>query len=164
MNLESKTFRSRFSRSLEISRPRIIQVGNKRITSTPLIQDHLNLIENSPLFPFTLQFHGEIQGFIFFTSTHKKIPFSQSELLNYLKRYFYFFGEKIEDQTRFMISMSEARTPDLEKLSRLLKPFHATDKSYFFKQNILINDTSSLDFSLQALFAIAPRNKEYLDV
>lgn len=164
MNLESNQFRNRFIRSLEVSRPQLITTRSYQVSSTPLILDSQKLVINSPLFPFSIRLHGELQGYCFFSSTQKKIPFSQFELSQILKKYFFQFGEKIESQTQLLLGMTEAKTPKHERLSHLLAPYDSNREAFLLKQVLNIQKTNNDTLEVLVFMAISPNQQPFLEV
>ena len=164
MNLEKKDFRNRFVRSLEMARPQLITTRAYQLSSTPLILDTQKQIINSPLFPFAIRLHGELQGYVFFSATQKKIPFNQFELNQILKKYFYQFGEKVESQTQFLLGMSETKTPKYERLSHLLAPYEVNRDSFLLKQSITIHKSNKESLEVLVFMAISPNQQVTLEV
>jgi hypothetical protein len=164
MNLENNDFRNRFIRSLEIARPQLITTRSYQISSTALILDTKRQVVSSPLFPFAIRLHGELQGYCFFSSTQKKIPFSQFELSQILKKYFYQFGEKIESQTQLLLGMTESKTPKYERLRHLLAPYEANREAFLLKQTLNVQKTNHDTLEVLVFMAIAPNQQPLLEV
>ena len=165
MNLQnSKNFRNRFIRSIDMARPQIITSGSYQLLSTPLLIDSEKLIINSPLFPFSIRLHGELQGYIYFSANTRKIPFTQFELKKILKKYFFQFGEKIEANTQLLLGMSEGKTPKYERLAHLISPFESDSESFLLRQSLKIEKTGSEAIEVFVFMAITPNRQPSIEV
>lgn len=164
MQIESKVFKSRFMRSLEVSRLPILKIDQTQISSTPIVFDSQRLILNSPLFPFAFQIHGEIQGYCFFTANNSKIPFSQNELRLLLKKYFHFFTERIENHTNLLISLSEVQTPKYERIPKLMTPMYKDINSMNMKQTLHIRKNNNESLDIICLYSMIASKTAPLDI
>lgn len=164
MHLENKVQKSKLMRSLEAARPHLFKTSPYHILSHPALIDQYKLIENSPLFPFAIRLHGEMQGFIFFTSHEKKIPFSPQGLRDLLTKFYDHFMNQLEDQMKILVSLSHLTTPKQEKIPQLLKAFYQDKNSLFTTQELHIKNSHHEIFKLSALMITSKNPKRYLDI
>lgn len=161
---KTKTFRTRLLRALEITRIPQMEIERIKVVSTPLYNEPQNLLECSPLFPFALRLQGELKGFYFFTSSERKIPFTQEEVGVILKQYYTLIMQKLENQTNLMINVSTVNTPKDEVLPSLIRPLRNDDNMFSLKQNITLSNQNQDILEIVTFLLIGHKTQTYRDI